>query len=318
MNYIPDEIIKAYSEPHRRFHTMEHIYAMLEYCGLDRPTKNEHLFHAILWHDVVYVPGALDNEEKSAETWLAHSHPDCNSNYTDDEDFDREYVAELILSTKGPYKYYTDKNKRLINEADFSIFTKCPEELMQYEKDIFYEFQKYPLEEYIKGREEFLLNTLELYTKDSVPYKNIIFLLKYNKGKQYKIGIYPGSFNPFHIGHLDIIKQAEQVFDKVIIAQGYNRDKGKPIPLHDAIQETIVYDGLLTDLFEGNSYSLIRGLRDAEDLRTDLSLKQTLVDLGLTNSVVYFTCKPELRHISSSMIKSLYDFDESLYKRYLV
>jgi pantetheine-phosphate adenylyltransferase len=277
----------------------------------------------------VYDPFRDDNEEKSAEAWLAYSHPDCNSCYTEDNcgdemDFDREYVAEIILSTKEPFKEYDDKNERLINEADFNIFTKSNKDLIEYENNIFYEYQKFPIEEYRVGRIEFLQKIQKSFRYRDLglegrEYKACDFLINYVKNKQYKIGIYPGSFNPFHIGHLDMINQAEKVFDKVIIAQGYNRDKEKPVLIHDAIQETIVYKGLLSDVFEGNeNYTLIRGLRNSDDLNDEIALKQTLIDLGLTNPIVYFTCRPENQHISSSMIRSLYEFGEDTYERYLV
>ena len=42
-----------------------------------------------------------------------------------------------------------------------------------------------------------------------------------------KLGIYPGSFNPFHEGHEDVLKKALQVFDKVVILQ-YNNEVKKP------------------------------------------------------------------------------------------
>ena len=43
--------------------------------------------------------------------------------------------------------------------------------------------------------------------------------------KKLKLGLYPGSFDPFHIGHLDIVNQAIQVFDEVLVSKGVNPDK---------------------------------------------------------------------------------------------
>jgi cytidyltransferase-like protein len=317
MSYIPEEVLKAYAEPHRRFHTIQHIYNMLEYCGLNRPTQNEHLFNAIVWHDFIYDPSRDDNEERSAMAWLRHSDPNRNSCYTDDNDFDRQYVAELIRATKKHYADFEDNNKNWIVQADTAIFKEEGCKLIQYEDAIFYEYQKFSLEEYKEGRLEFLKKYQDNFTSSEDEYISCDFLINYVTNKQYKIGVYAGSFNPFHIGHEDIVTQAEGVFDKVIIAQGHNRDKVQSYYIANPIQEFISYDGLLVDVFKDNNYSLIRGLRNTEDLTSEIALKQTLIDAGFNNPVVYFTCKPELQHISSSMIRSLQEFGVKAYEKYL-
>ena len=69
-----------------------------------------------------------------------------------------------------------------------------------------------------------------------------------------KIGFYAGSFNPFHIGHYNILSKAEEIFDKVIIGVGvnYEKRKNKKHDLPDIIKdrEIIEYDGLITDVLK--------------------------------------------------------------------
>ncbi len=69
-----------------------------------------------------------------------------------------------------------------------------------------------------------------------------------------KLGIYAGSFNPIHRGHLNILQKARRVFDKVIVARGINPEKGiaentwpKFIEDNYMCQS---YEGLLTDYIE--------------------------------------------------------------------
>ena len=46
-------------------------------------------------------------------------------------------------------------------------------------------------------------------------------------GKDMRYGIYPGAFDPFHIGHLDIVRQAQKVFDRVFAIRAVNPEKAK-------------------------------------------------------------------------------------------
>ena len=69
-----------------------------------------------------------------------------------------------------------------------------------------------------------------------------------------KIGVYAGSFSPFHVGHADILHQALDVFDEVIVAIGHNPTKDgnvkESFPTHNPIlgrAKIAFFDGLLSD-----------------------------------------------------------------------
>jgi len=139
-----------------------------------------------------------------------------------------------------------------------------------------------------------------------------------------KIGIYPGSFNPFHIGHYNIANKAEKIFDHIIIAQGKNPDK-KGIDFEEYAEYSlpfkfIRYESSLIQLikdrkerFPKNDYFIIRGLRNGYDLHYEEILRKSIEDAFINLYIVnfvYLFCDREYEHISSSMINNLNSCDE--------
>lgn len=123
------------------------------------------------------------------------------------------------------------------------------------------------------------------------------------------IGLYAGSFNPFHQGHNDVVKKALKVFDYVLI-YGYG-DK-KPAVFVDYIDKPIgvgCFTGLLKDLIANKLIqkptALIRGLRNGNDLQYEQNMLYWNEDLGVDIPTVYFICDRKLGHISSSAIREI-------------
>lgn len=139
-----------------------------------------------------------------------------------------------------------------------------------------------------------------------------------------KVGIYPGSFNPFHQGHLNILEKAEKIFDKVILARGINPEKKNHImPLPHSINNRtwMNYDGLLTDFIKGLPYdniTVIRGLRNNVDLQYELNQYRYFQDLMPEIQLISIFCDKEYEHISSSGIRLLTQYGEDKVKKYLV
>lgn len=152
-----------------------------------------------------------------------------------------------------------------------------------------------------------------------------------------KIGLYPGSFNPFHVGHLDIVKQAVNVFDKLVVAKGINGSKlptskvipAYPLPVtfltsfrHDVDITVDSYNTLLVDyikkLEEDYDVTLVRGLRNGADLEYEQNIVAFLRGMHPRIKIVAFYCDPALRHISSSALRDIKNFSESEYRKYVV
>lgn len=128
-----------------------------------------------------------------------------------------------------------------------------------------------------------------------------------------KIAVYAGSFNPFHIGHLDIVTQAGKIFDEVIIARGINPEKDNELyDMPSSVTNRVDnYDGLLTDYLENKinlgykDITLVRGLRNAADLEYEMNQHRYLEDLMPNIKIVYILGDRKYSHISSSAIRMM-------------
>lgn len=132
-----------------------------------------------------------------------------------------------------------------------------------------------------------------------------------------KIAVYPGSFDPWHEGHEDILVKALAVFDQVIVAQGVNPDKkitevNLPVSLLSKYPGRVrraKYTTLLVDFVKSmKADAVIRGLRNIKDFEEEKVQQYWNESLGLTVPTVYFICDKSLVHISSSAIKTVEKF----------
>ncbi len=143
----------------------------------------------------------------------------------------------------------------------------------------------------------------------------------YTEHRKKRIGIYAGSFNPYHVGHANIVEQASRVFDQVIIVQSQNPDKEKPIMLNVPGKTVInIGDELITSVFKNSEhieYFMVRGLRNGSDLESEKTYMAYINDMRDDIQFAYFVCPPELAHVSSSAIRGLYPYGLSAYDKYL-
>ena len=132
------------------------------------------------------------------------------------------------------------------------------------------------------------------------------------------IAIYAGSFDPFTNGHLDILKNSAEIFDKVIVAVSFNIQKRGFLPLDTRktlILESIknipnvevdAYEGLTVNYAKKRGASvLIRGLRNSADFEYEMQLAQTNNSLNNEIKTMFLLAKPEYSFISSSGVREI-------------
>ena len=137
-----------------------------------------------------------------------------------------------------------------------------------------------------------------------------------------KVAIFPGSFDPFTKGHEDIVKRSIKLFDKVLIAIGYNAQKQnryfdieemvgyieKAFEGEDRV-EVIVYNELTAMIAEKHhAQFLIRGLRNTTDFEYENSISQINRYLNLDLETIFLITAPELAPISSSIIREVHRY----------
>jgi pantetheine-phosphate adenylyltransferase len=146
---------------------------------------------------------------------------------------------------------------------------------------------------------------------------------------QESLGLYAGSFNPFHVGHWDVVKQATQVFDHVLVAKGVNPEKAGndvyQLPetfLMNGGVKACTFDGLLVDLIRRwekiYNVTLVRGLRSGADLDYEQNFAAFLRGMYPQVKLVAFYCDPKLRHISSSSLRGIQKISEDEYRKYVI
>lgn len=139
--------------------------------------------------------------------------------------------------------------------------------------------------------------------------------------------IYAGSFDPFTMGHLHVLKQACLVFDKVYVAIAVNSAKSRRIDkdiMRDAIfrvvknneldnVEVIVFDGLTVDLAkEKDAKFLIRGLRNGTDYEYEENL--AIVNSKISGVETIYFRAGKTAHISSSIVMELRKYNKDISK----
>ena len=133
-----------------------------------------------------------------------------------------------------------------------------------------------------------------------------------------RIGIYPGSFDPVTLGHLDIIERASRLVDKLYIGVLINGSKKPMFTLEERVElvkrvvkdiknvQVEAYGGLLVDYArEKHADVLVRGLRAVTDFEYELQIAQTNHKLEPNVDTIFFTTSIEYSYVSSSLVREI-------------
>lgn len=133
-----------------------------------------------------------------------------------------------------------------------------------------------------------------------------------------RIGIYPGSFDPVTLGHLDVIKRSSLLVDKLVIGVLDNSGKHSLFSAEERVHllkmvtkdigdiEVEAFSGLLVDFAKIKQADIIvRGLRAVTDFEYELQMAQTNNKIYPRVDTVFFTTSVEYAYLSSSVVKEI-------------
>ncbi len=140
-----------------------------------------------------------------------------------------------------------------------------------------------------------------------------------------KIGLYPGTFDPITIGHMDVIDKGSRIFDKLYVCILHNPEKQELFSLNDRLEmikssvsnyknvEVVSYDALTVDACKlYNASYILRGIRDINDFEYELELNHIYKSQDPSIELIYVMAK--YKTISSSLIREMINSSKDDFK----
>ncbi|MDL2322794.1 pantetheine-phosphate adenylyltransferase [Bacteroidales bacterium OttesenSCG-928-A17] len=139
-----------------------------------------------------------------------------------------------------------------------------------------------------------------------------------------KIAIFPGTFDPFTLGHLSLVKRGLDLVDEIVIAIGVNLNKKSFFSLEQRIEmistlfksdsriKVQSYEGLTVDFAkECGARFILRGIRSVNDFEYEKNIADVNREISGIETFVLFT-EPKYTHISSSIVRELLTYGKSV------
>jgi len=136
--------------------------------------------------------------------------------------------------------------------------------------------------------------------------------------------IFPGTFDPFTIGHYSVVKRALTFMDEVIIGIGVNEKKKTYFPIEKRVEmirrlfadepriRVAAYDGLTVDFArEQGAGFIIRGIRTVHDFEYEETIADVNRKLAGVETILLFT-EPELTSVSSTIVRELLHYQKDV------
>ncbi|MDR0798675.1 MAG: pantetheine-phosphate adenylyltransferase [Dysgonamonadaceae bacterium] len=139
-----------------------------------------------------------------------------------------------------------------------------------------------------------------------------------------KTALFPGTFDPFTIGHYSLVQRGLELFDEIIIAIGVNSNKKTYFSVEDRIEtisqlfrhnpqiKVLSYSNLTVDFAkEAGADFILRGIRTVNDFEYEKNIADVNRKISGIETVVLFT-EPEHTHISASIVRELLSFGKDV------
>lgn len=140
-----------------------------------------------------------------------------------------------------------------------------------------------------------------------------------------RIGIYPGSFDPVHLGHIDLITRAEKLVDRLVVAVLHNPTKSSSFSVESRLEmlkemthqspkiEVCHFDGLLVDFAKTQKANfIIRGIRAFSDFEYEFQMALVNRKLASELETIFLMPKEKYSAVSSKLIREIAFFGGDL------
>ena len=146
-----------------------------------------------------------------------------------------------------------------------------------------------------------------------------------------QFAVYPGSFDPFTLGHLDVVQRASRLFDRLVVGVGINLEKQPFFTAEERVElirlstahldniEILTYQGLTVRFVQHlGAHIMIRGVRPITDIPAELTMMMANRRLAPDVETLFMIADGELAHVSSSLIKEIAPIaDEETFANFL-
>lgn len=142
-----------------------------------------------------------------------------------------------------------------------------------------------------------------------------------------RTAVYPGMFDPVHLGHIDVIKRASQIFPRLVVGVGVNPGKQPLFTAEDRLHmlqmavrefpnvEVKPFDSLAVRFVRSEGgMVMIRGLRTVSDMDYEFSMSLTNQTLDPTIQTIFLLSHVQYTHLSSTLIRQIVSFGGDLSK----
>lgn len=139
-----------------------------------------------------------------------------------------------------------------------------------------------------------------------------------------KIAIFPGTFDPFTIGHMSLVERGLNMLDEIVIAVGVNESKSQYFSVEERVRmleelfrnnsrvKVLAYNCLTVDLArECQAAFILRGIRSVNDFEYEKTIADVNREISGVETLVLFT-EPEHTHVSSTIVRELLRYGRSV------